>query len=282
MKIHKILNNNVIVTFDDKGNEKIVMGCGLAFKKKVGDIIDNNLVDKTFYMSNKEISSNFQELLRDIPIEYVELSEEIITRSKTWLGRKLNDSIYISIVDHIYSSIVRFKDGIVVKNALLWEIKRFYPEEFKVGRKALEIIEEQTNVKLPDDEAGFIALHFVNAQMDEKIEDMVEITQLIQDISNIVKYSFNITFNEESVYYYRFISHLKFFSQRLIHKKTYEGNQEDDLLDVIKKKYNSAYLCVSKITKFVNEKYDYNLSNEEQLYLTIHIQRVVYKSDTNE
>ncbi|MDF9823962.1 beta-glucoside operon transcriptional antiterminator [Breznakia sp. PF5-3] len=279
MKIEKILNNNVVVIHDEKGLEKIVMGRGLAFKRKVGDEIDANMVDKEFYMANHDVNSRFQELVVDIPLEYLELGEDIVKFAKTHLGRKLNDSIYISIVDHMYTAIVRFQEGIVVKNALLWDTKRFYPDEFEVGKQALDMIEEKFKVRLPEDEAGFIALHIVNAQMEEEIEDVYEITKVMQEISNIVKYFFNVEFDEDSVYFYRFITHLKFFAQRLINHNTYASETEDDLLEVIKVKYRNAYECVVKITQFIAEKYDYVLSNEEQLYLTIHIERVIYKSD---
>lgn len=279
MKIEKILNNNVVVIHDEKGIEKIVMGRGLAFKKRVGDTIDEKEIDKEFYLANPETSSKFQELVVDIPLEYLKLGEEVVTFAKTSLGKKLNDTIYIALVDHIYTAVERFKEGIVVKNALLWDTKRFYLDEFMIGKYALELINTRFGVDLPVDEAGFIALHLVNAQMEEGIDDIYEITQVMQEISNIVKYFFNVEFDEDSVYFYRFITHLKFFAQRLIHNNTYSSENEDDLLELIRIKYHNSYNCVLKITQFIAEKYNYVLSKEEQLYLTIHIERVIYKSD---
>lgn len=279
MIIEKILNNNVVV-IKENNVEKIVMGRGLAFQKKVGDEFDEAKVDKVFALTNKEAVNKFQELIVDIPIEHVELAEEIISYAKTKLGKKLNEMIYISLVDHVYTSIVRFLDGISVKNALLWDIRRFYPEEFCIGSKALDMIEEKFKVRLPEDEAGFIALHLVNAEMDEEsMQNMYEITKVMQEISNIVKYKFNIEFDEDSVYYYRFITHLKFFAQRLVSHQTYQDENDDDLLDVIKLKYKNSYDCVSKVADFIYKKYNYILSNEEKLYLTIHIERVIYKSE---
>lgn len=120
-------------------------------------------------------------------------------------GKRLNEYIYISLVDHIYSSIVRFLEGITVTNVLLWDIRRFYKDEFAVGLAALDMIEKEFNVRLPDDEAGFIALHLVNAELDEKgMEDMLAITKVMQEITNIVRYIFNVEFDEDDVYYYRF------------------------------------------------------------------------------
>lgn len=279
MIIEKILNNNVVV-IKENNTEKIVMGRGLAFQKKVGDEFDDKKVDKVFILTNEDAANKFQELIVDIPIEHVELAEKIISYAKTKLGKKLNEMIYISLVDHVYTSIVRFLDGITVKNALLWDIRRFYPDEFFVGNKALDMIEEAFNVRLPKDEAGFIALHLVNAEMDEaNMQNMYEITKVMQEISNIVKYNFNVNFDEDSVYYYRFITHLKFFAQRLVSNQTYQDENDDDLLDVIKLKYRNAYICVTKIADFIYKKYSYILSNEEKLYLTIHIEKVIYKSE---
>ena len=272
MEISKVLNNNVAVVIENN-EEKIVMGRGICFKKKSGDTIEPEIIDKVFYLQNQEVLSRFKELVVDIPLEYLEIGEEIMDEARLSLGKALNDNIYISMVDHIYTAVVRAKDNILVKNALLWDIQRFYKEEYQIGKKALEIIEKKTGVLLPNDEAGFIALHIVNGQLDEDVHDMYE-------IENIVRYHFKIEFNEESAYYYRFITHLKFFAQRLVeHKK--QNKQEDDLLEVVQVKYVNAYQCVEKIAMYIKNQYNYELYDEEKLYLTIHIHRVVYLGNSH-
>lgn len=279
MKIHKVLNNNVVVVLDEHENEKIVMGKGLAFKKRAGDCFDETLVDKVFSLSNPDASNKFKEMVKDVPIDHVEMGEEIVSYAKSHLGKKLDDMIYISLTDHVYASITRFLDGITVKNALLYDIRRFYPEEYEIGLRALDMVEERFKVRLPQDEAGFVALHIVNAEMDEEgVQTIYEITKIMQEVTNIVKYVFNIEFDESSVYFYRFITHLKYFAQRLVSKKTYVDETDDGLLEMVKLKYQNAYKCVCRISNFIQKKYDYALSNEEMLYLTIHIERVVYKS----
>ena len=200
MIIDKILNNNVAVVLVD-GEEKIVMGKGICFKKKVNDDIDENMIDKVFALSSADASHKFQEIIKEVPIEHIIVSEKIIQYAKVTLGKRLNEYIYISLVDHIYSSIVRFLEGITVTNVLLWDIRRFYKDEFAVGLAALDMIEKEFNVRLPDDEAGFIALHLVNAELDEKgMEDMLAITKVMQEITNIVRYIFNVEFDEDDVY----------------------------------------------------------------------------------
>ena len=195
------------------------------------------------------------------------------------MGKKLNDMVYISLIDHVHTSIVRFLDGVTVKNVLLWDIRRFYKDEYQIGLWALNLVEEKCKVRLPEDEAGFIALHLANAQMDDDtMHNMYEITRIMQEVVNIVKYFFKIEFDEDDVYYYRFVTHLKFFAKRLIEHTAYEEDGSDGLWEVIREKYPEAFRCTEKITQFIAGKYEYDLSKEEQLYLTIHIERVMNKT----
>ncbi|MGL5347637.1 MAG: BglG family transcription antiterminator LicT [Peptostreptococcaceae bacterium] len=278
MIINKILNNNVVITIDHNGEETIVMGRGIGYQKSKGEAIDETKVNKVFRISNREISNKLQELLNNIPMEHMKLSSEIIEYAQLKLNKKLNESIYISLSDHTYSAIQRMKEGINVKNAILWETKRFYKEEFEIGMKALEIIENRTGVKLPEDEAGFIAFHIVNAQLSEGNSLASDITKLMQEILNIVRYHFGIEFEEESVFYYRFIMHLKFFAQRLFSNNSHEGDTDKELLSIIKSKYSKEFECIVKIKNFIDKQYNYILTDDEMIYLTIHIAKVVKDS----
>ncbi|MBS6042564.1 MAG: PRD domain-containing protein [Clostridium baratii] len=278
MIINRILNNNVVITLDENNEETIVMGKGIGYQKSKGDTIDEEKVNKVFKISNREVSDKFQELFNKIPIEHMKLSGEIIEFAESKLNKKLNEGIYISLSDHTYTAIKRIKNNITVKNALLWEIKRFYKKEFEIGLKALELIEEKTHVRLPLDEAGFIALHIVNAQLDIEQPKIQEITKLIEEILTIVRINFRIEFNEDSVFYYRFITHLRYFAQRLFSNKTYNSDADEELVNIIKIKYSKEFECVNKIKTFISKKYNYELSNDEYVYLTIHIAKVIEDS----
>ncbi len=48
-------------------------------------------------------------------MKYMELSDEIILYAKEKLGKRLNDSIYISLTDHMYTAIERAREGVNVK-----------------------------------------------------------------------------------------------------------------------------------------------------------------------
>lgn len=279
MIIRRILTNNAVVALTDSQKEKIVCGKGIAYKKKVGEIIDVSLINQTFILENDESLSRFEQLLKDVPLEYIELAKEIVEMSELQFAKKFNDSMVVTLSDHLYLAIKRYDEGVVISNALLWDIKNFYEIEYEIGVKGLEKIKQKFDIELPEDEAGFIALHIVNAQLDDtNMENIYKVTKVIQEITTIVKYHFSIEFNASSAYYYRFVTHLKFFALRLLTNKKYTENDENELLDLVKEKYLLAYQCAMKINEFLMKKYDYVLQNDEILYLTIHIHRVVDKA----
>lgn len=278
MKIKRILTNNAVVVVDASNKEEIVCGKGIAYKKRPGDVVDISMVNQVFALANPNMNTKFQQLLLEISLDEVQTADQIIKHAQQTLGITLNDSIYIALSDHIHMAVSRFLDGIVVKNALLWEIKQFYQKEFAIGKDALAIVREQLGVELPEDEAGFIAMHIVNASLKEENQDVHKIIKIVQEITNIVKYFYKIEFDIDSVYYYRFTTHLKFFAQRLILHTTYDGNKDNDLYDIVKEKYAEENECVERIASFINKKYFYTLVNEEKLYLIVHIARLVNRS----
>ncbi|MFW5410846.1 BglG family transcription antiterminator LicT [Pectobacterium brasiliense] len=273
MKIAKILNNNVVTVIDENNNESVVMGRGLGFKKHSGDLLDETLIERVFVMKSGELTSRLQELLSEIPMDVITTADKIILLAKDRLPGKLQNSVYISLTDHCHFAIERHKQGVDIRNVLLWEIKRLYPKEFAVGLEALDIIEQRLAVRLPEDEAGFIALHLVNAQLDSEMPEVLQITKIMQEILNIVKYQMSLDYNEQALSYHRFVTHLKFFAQRLIGKSTVFSDDES-LHDVVKERYQLSYRCAEKIQVHIIQKYQYTLTKEELMFLTIHIERV--------
>lgn len=274
MKIDKIFNNNAVMVKGDNGRDSVIIGCGLAFRKKVGDEVDESLIEKTFILKEKDTLEKFKMILEHIPTEQISLCYDIVEYAKNMLNCELNDYIYVTLTDHISYTLKLFDEGIERPNILIWEIKKFYPKEYNIGLKALEFIESELGKKVNEEEAGNIALHLITAQINgksDKTDIAYSMTKKIQDILNIVKYTYDIELDEHSLNYERFITHLRFFFKRLSNKTQYRNENEEFLLQQVKEKYKDAYKCMLKIEKYLNVE----LSYEEQLYLTLHIKRIV-------
>lgn len=279
MIIKRILTNNAVVIDDENQQEKIVCGKGIAFKKRPGMEIDEMSINQTFILEGGGEYSRFEQLLKDVPLEYLELSSEIINMAKLEFAKKFKDNVIITLSDHLYVAIKRCREGMTISNPLLWDIKNFYEIEYDIGLRALELIKNKFHIQLPNDEAGFIALHIVNVELDEdNMDHIFQVTKVIQEIMTIVKYHFHAEFDTSNVYYHRFITHLKFFALRLLKDNQFNEDEENELLDVVKDKYCTSYECVLKIKDFLEKKYNYTLQEDEIVYLTIHVHRVVHKT----
>ena len=127
MKINRILTNNAVVIMNENGNEQIVCGKGIAYKKKPGEEIDESLINQTFVlMPDSNLSKQLEQLLTDIPLEYVCLSNDIVKMVEVTMGTQLSGSLVISLADHIYETMRRYRENILISNGLIWEIQRFY------------------------------------------------------------------------------------------------------------------------------------------------------------
>ncbi len=278
LKIDKVINNNLVRSYKD-GKEVLVMGKGLGFKKQKNDFIDETLIERIYVIEGEENNNYLELLLSNIPYAYVQTTNEIVRYASNSLDKKLDDTIWLGLTDHIYHAIDRAKKGKIIRNALLWEISRFYNHEYLIGKEALNIIEKRHGVKLSDSDAGFIALHIVNAQMDDsiKIQETIELVKQQRKILDIVKYHYGIELNESSIHYDRFMTHIKYFVRRL--SKGKELIKEDlGFLEVIKTKYPNEYKCAKRIEEYVQKELHSELTEDEIVYLAVHIRRVIGES----
>lgn len=273
----------MIVTRNDQNEEIIVMGKGLAFGLKNGDEINESRIDKIFSLSDSSEASRFKALIAEVPEECMKMTEEFIDYAKEQLGKKMHDSIYITLTDHINAMAERAKVHAYIKNTMLWDIKRLYRDEFAISLKIVEAINERIGSAYDENEAARIALHFVNAQLEvdfsSTLDTTMQITKIVSEILNIVKYNFRITYNEDSLSYYRFVTHLRFFAQRIFSETTYDDTNDIELLHHIQNKHSEAYHCAQLVKKYVFDNYQYPIADEENMYLTIHIVKLVKDSN---
>ncbi|HCZ39530.1 BglG family transcription antiterminator LicT [Brochothrix thermosphacta] len=273
MIIKRVLNNNTVISTNKSGFDILVMGRGIAFGKKKNHEIDMELVEKTFLLRDKSMQNKFTELLLDVPMEHILVAETVINFGKIKLGKALNEIIYVNLTDHIHSAVERYNTGIILKNPLRWDIKRFYPDEYAIGEKAIEIVQKNLGVQFEIDEAAFIAIHFVNAEEGKSFDYAYEIAEITKNIENIIKKKYRTEFDETSLDYYRFITHVKFFAQRILTSDHYD-DEDSELLMILKEKYRNEYECAILIHDYVEKTFDYPLSSTELLYLTAHIRRI--------
>lgn len=274
LKVLKILNNSTILAADRDGAECIVFGKGIGFGKSKGDAIDPDTVSKRFSYHDPE-GENLYRLIQQIPKPCLEVSQEIIEYAENILGQELNRSLYLTLPDHIAFVAERAKNGHLPANPLKWEIRRYYPVEYQIAQKAVELLQEEFGIELPDDETASIAMHLVNAETELHLHESIAMLELMNGILQIIRYQTGVHLAEDDLDYQRLITHLKFFVQRIAAKSQYAGDL--DLFALVTNSYPQAYQVVCQVREYVAIKTSYAVSADELTYLTIHIQRLLSK-----
>ncbi|MGJ1006563.1 BglG family transcription antiterminator LicT [Enterococcus gallinarum] len=275
MVIGKILNNNVVVSTNDAGEEVIYMGRGIAFKKKIGDVIDDAFVEKEFVLKDSFTANQFQQLFADIPAEEVEVVKQVVDEAEQVLGVELSPNIYLTLTDHIHYALMRAREGIEIPNPLLFETRKFYPKEYAIAAKAVERFEKNFGVSLPEAEKGFIAFHIVNSeQANGTMKTTMQAVEIVRDVLAIISRFYGKVFNPDSLNYQRITTHLHYFAQRYL-SDDLSGEKDEFLFELIQAKYPKAFQTVQRINEYLIKTYGKPIGESEMIYLTIHIERVV-------
>lgn len=274
--IKKVYNNNVILAFENSSKKEVILtGCGIGFGKKPNDTVDDSKIEKKFVIQDNNFESKVNKLASEIPEEVFAVSSAIIEYAEKNLNTILDEYIYISLTDHIYFALKRYKENLPIKNELLYELRRIHKKEYEIGKWAIEYINKTFNVNFLIDEAGFIAMHIINANYRESTNKSCLIMNIINQILDIIKNYYSIEFIEDEINFDRLLTHLKFFAKRLIDKTDSIDTNNNGLLEIVKVQYKESYDCVKQIKSFIEENYTYKVNDDEVLYLILHINRVI-------
>ncbi len=273
MKIIKKINNNVAQALDGNNCEIIVMGKGIGFHPMPYELEDLSKVDRTFY----GIDQKYIGLLDSIDEKIFAVTDRIVKTGSSMLSVDLNPNLVFTLADHISFAIDRFKGNIDIRNPLSLEIRHLYAAETIIGERALDVIERELGVKLPESEVTSIALHFINAEngMNNMVETMKTI-RVIDAIIKIIEEKFGFEIDKDTFEYSRFTIHMRYLIMRR-NKKSEVSSDNRLLYDLMRAKYPDTYSCMLEIDKYLKNHMKWELNEEELLYLMLHINRLCAK-----
>lgn len=275
MIIKKVLNNNVVISENDRLEEIVVMGKGLAFQKKTGDRIESEKIDKVFVSGSKEGVREIEKMVMAVDPVVLDIAKETILYAEKTTNHEYSDQAYITLTDHLNYAVERGRKGIYIPNPLLFEIRKFYPDETKVALQAIEVINKKLDINFPSDEAGFIAIHLANSRINaNELPITMESTEMVRDILNIISRFFGIMFDDTSLSYNRMVTHIQYFVKRILRDETIEENDEF-LYELVQSKYPEAFNCSQRIKDYLCQSKKVKVREPEMIYLVIHINRVV-------
>lgn len=280
MQVEKRINNNVILATDN-GQQMVLFGSGLGFKVYPGDLVNKAKIEKCFLPAEDLSYTHMAALVADANPRELRSVYKMLKLAKDEFP-SVNDSVLFTLLDHLTFSVRRMDQDIPIVNPLEWEVRKFYPAEYQLGKRFIEIVKEVMSVTLPKTEAAFFALHLVNAQLERITgNEVFELTEMTNAIVKIVTYHFQCELDEDSCYFNRFITHVRYYLMRQMRRE--DAPQSDPfLVETVNNSYPDVYRCVSKITKYLYDKHGWTSSEAEKMYLILHIAVLVNKRNTTE
>lgn len=267
MIITKPLNNNVVMAKDNKQEEVIVVGTGIGFHKKAGDLIDEEKIQKVFSVAE---NNKLAELISQIPAQYIELVEKIVQYAQRKYYLELNENIYLGLTDHIYFAIQRIQQNIELDNPFLIDIQQFYQLEYKIGLYAKEMIYRMFDIHISDDEVGYIAMHIIENEYQQKRQDFDVIFKVINESVCFIKKYYLKDVKENSLAYTRLVNHVKYFAKRYV-----EGNENQSqnrlLKETIQGVFKKEQACINQLSQHLKCEFGKEISESERNYLVLHL-----------
>jgi transcriptional antiterminator len=274
-EIKKALNNNVLIARHNSYGEVVLIGKGIGFGKKQGDVIEDSGYEKMFVLTNQREQEQYKMLLSDIDLDMLDVVQDAIQYISERVEQPLNEHIHISLTDHITFALKRLQQGMDLKNPFLIETKSLYPFEFQLAKEVIERINQRLNVHLPDGEIGFIALHIHSSITNKPLSEVNQYSQLISKLTDVIEDALKIVVDRESVNYLRLIRHLRYTIERVNSGETVE--EPEKLAFLLKKEYPLCYNTSWKMIKVMQQSLKKPVYDAEVVYLTMHLYRLTNK-----
>ena len=275
--VKKILNNNVIIATHSSYKEVVLIGKGIGFGKTSGSEITPNSAEKIFILKNEKDQEHYKKLVSNIDEDIIGVMNEVIHHIKKRVHEPISEHIHIALTDHIAFTIKRIEQGLEISNPFLIETKSLYPTEYDISKEVVSLLHDKLGVLLPEGEIGFIALHIHSAITNKTISDVNQHSQLVTNLIKLIEDNLKIKINKDSVHYLRLIRHLRYTIDRVISGETVE--EPEKLALVLKEEYPLCYNLSWKVVKVMQQALRLPVYDAEAIYLTMHLQRLVNKSE---
>lgn len=273
MQVTKKINNNVAICLDDNGRELIAFGKGIGFPAVPYELHNLDKVDRTFY----DISPEYMGMLQTLPCDVVEFTAAVVDKARGTLPYSLSPNLLLTLSDHIAFAIERTKKGIYVKMPLAYDLEQIYPQEIALARQTVARIRSQFKVNLSEDEASGIAMAFINARVYSKNEAdtnaWAESSNILDEITHIIESQMHVTIDTTTFNYTRYATHIQYLIERLHSGKEIDSINQDVYVS-LREEYPQTAACVDKIVQHLENVYHFDVTEEEQLYLILHVNRV--------
>lgn len=277
MIVQKKINNNVAICTDGNQRELIAFGKGIGFPETPYELKDLRKIERTFYDVNEQYIS----LLNDIPYDLIQFTAQMILEVQDKLSYDTNANLALTLADHIAFAIERAQKGIYVRMPSIYELEISYPVEIEIAKEFVTAIKRNFHVNLPKNEVQGIAMHLINARGDSVLQEKTSYyeehyEEILQQTTALIEQSFNIRVQKDTFNYARFATHIQYLLKR-VYEQNYIESSNVQLYEKLREEFQDISACVDRICEYYEQSWSLKLSQEEKLYLIMHVNRVCSK-----
>ena len=272
MTVVKNINNNVSLCLDSDGNEVVVFGKGVGFLKPPAEV-PLSQIERTFY----DVNQQFLRLLSDISPEVVAFTARQMMLVQDQLPYETSSNLILTLADHLAFAMERSQKGIYIPMPSVYEMETNYPLEIDIGRRFVSALEQKFGVRLPKSEVQGVAMHFINARTSGAEEAEVNMEEryevILEETTRIIEREMGLSIRRDTFNYARFATHVQYLLKRVYDEKHIDSaNVQMD--QATRDEYQDVSDCVEKIDAYLKQNWKVALTEEEKLYLIMHVNRV--------
>ena len=275
MKGIKKINNNVLLCRDGNGQEVIAMGRGLGFAPLPREVPLSE-IERTFY----QVNSRYIDSLQDLPKEVMDFCADMMDIVASQIPCELSPNAVFTLADHMAFALERMRRHMYIRMLPPFDLQHLYPDEWRSGKYIWERACKEFGVQLPKEEIVGITMNLINSRVGEsdgkKNDRLEEDARMLDDITHIIESRFRVIIDRDGFNYSRFVTHMEYLFQR-IHRHESVASDNLQIYDTMINGYPDIAACVDKIAAHIGKAWNCTLSEEEKLYLMLHINRICSK-----
>ncbi len=279
MKVLRVLNNNIVLSCDDSGQEVILTGRGIGFRAHPGQEVDPEAIVRVFVPAGGRDPDHLAELLAAIDQDV--LRAVVIALAEVGIeGRESHrPTLAIAVADHVAGALERSRRGVSVEYPLRAEVQTLYAAEYAQAMRLLEAINARIDPALDVSEATALALHLVNAGFATgDLAFTYTMTGIIQQMLAVVVERFGLDLDRASMSAGRFITHVRYLFVR-IHQHRQLDEQDSAIGQSIREHYPEATRTARQLATIAELRLGATLTADEVSYLALHVARMTMEAE---
>ena len=111
--------------------------------------------------------------------------------------------------------------------------------------------------------------------LSEDRDTAYDTLKFVQGVLDIIKQTYGLALEDDSLDKIRLITHLKFLAQRIFRKAPPEDEMFDEMYDYLYSRNPQHAVCMERLDEYCSKEFGHPLSLQEKFYLLIHLTKIL-------